>query len=99
MKTTVDIADDLFARARQHADAHGTTLRALVEEGLRQVLAGQGQPAARKPFRMRTFGGPGPDLGLQPPYDRLGLHQAILDDYYTTPEPGDVASYRVHDRD
>lgn len=100
MKTTIDIADDLFARARQHADAHDTTLRALVEEGLRQVLAAQGQPVARKPFRMRTFGpADAKDGWLQPPYDQLGLHQAILDDYYTTPEPGDVAGYRVHDRD
>jgi hypothetical protein len=38
VKTTVDIADPLFERARRAAHDRGTTLRALVEEGLRRVL-------------------------------------------------------------
>lgn len=36
MKTTIDIADRLFAEAE--AARRGTTLRALVEEGLERVL-------------------------------------------------------------
>jgi hypothetical protein len=39
MKTTVDIGDDLFRRAKSLAARQGTTLRALIEEGLRLVLA------------------------------------------------------------
>lgn len=38
MKTTIDIADDLFERAQRLARKQGTTLRALTEEGLRLVL-------------------------------------------------------------
>jgi len=39
MKTTIDIADDVFERAQALAHKQGTTLRALTEEGLRLVLA------------------------------------------------------------
>jgi predicted transcriptional regulator len=38
MKTTIDIADDLFERVQRLAEEQGTTLRALTEEGLRLVL-------------------------------------------------------------
>jgi hypothetical protein len=38
MKTTVDIPDALFARAKKHARRAGRPLRALIEEGLRRVL-------------------------------------------------------------
>ena len=38
MKTTVEISDALFDAAKRHAKERGTTLRALVEEGLRTVL-------------------------------------------------------------
>lgn len=39
MKTTVEIAEDLFVRSREVAQREGTTLRALIEEGLRTALA------------------------------------------------------------
>jgi len=39
MKTTVEIAEDLFARTREVAQREGTTLRNLIEEGLRAALA------------------------------------------------------------
>ena len=39
MKLTVEISEDLFAHAREVAQREGTTLRALVEEGLRAALA------------------------------------------------------------
>ena len=39
MKTTVEIAEDLFARTRGIAEREGTTLRSLIEEGLRAALA------------------------------------------------------------
>ena len=38
MKTTIEISDALFDAAKGHARQRGTTLRALVEEGLRTVL-------------------------------------------------------------
>jgi hypothetical protein len=42
VKTTVDISDAVLDRARRHARKSGTTLRALVEEGLRHVLQNEG---------------------------------------------------------
>ena len=39
MKTTLDIHDELLARAKRHARRTGRPLRAVVEEGLRQVLS------------------------------------------------------------
>jgi Arc/MetJ family transcription regulator len=41
MKTTIEIADALLEAARRRASERGTTLRALVEEGLRSVLEGE----------------------------------------------------------
>ena len=38
MKTTLDIHDELLARAKQHARQTGRPLRAFVEEGLRGIL-------------------------------------------------------------
>ena len=97
MKTTIDINDELFRQVRQHADETGTTFRALVEEGLRQVLDSQRGEVQRPPFRLQVYNPPG-DMGLAPPYDKLGLHQAILDSYpdfdFTEKSVG-----VVHDRD
>jgi len=63
MKTTVEISDALFAEARRLAQREGTTLRALIEEGLRRLL---GERRRRGRFRLRkvSFGGEGlnPDL-------------------------------------
>ena len=38
MKTTLDIQDELLARAKLHARKTGRPLSAIVEEGLRHVL-------------------------------------------------------------
>jgi putative antitoxin of VapBC-like toxin-antitoxin system len=58
MKTTLDIADPLLREARKLAAREGTTLRALVERGLRQVVA---EKARSKTFRLRkaSFKGDG----------------------------------------
>ncbi len=58
MKTTIDLADPLLDEARRLAQREGTTLRALVEQGLRQVLA---QKRRSAPFRLRdaSFAGDG----------------------------------------
>jgi len=63
MKTTVEIAEDLFARTRQVAQREGTTLRALIEEGLRTALAQRGQRAAYHWPDLSVDGeGLGPDI-------------------------------------
>ncbi len=49
VKTTLDIHDDLLLRAKRHARRIGRPLRAVVEEGLRQVLAA---PAAPSRYRL-----------------------------------------------
>ena len=56
MKTTLDIADPLFAEAKRIAARDGDTLRSLVEQGLRKVLAERARKA--KPFKLRdaSFG-------------------------------------------
>ena len=50
VKTTVEIADDLIARGKALATRRNTTLRALIEQGLRQVLSDEQRPAD---FRLR----------------------------------------------
>jgi hypothetical protein len=77
MKTTIDIDDRLLAAAKRHAAAHGTTLKAFVEEALRSRLV----PATRRRERFRL------DLptvaGVAPPSvdvaDRRALYD-LLDD-------------------
>jgi hypothetical protein len=63
MKTTVQIPDNLFEEARRLANEQGTTLKVLVEEGLRRVVS---ERKKRSTFRLRkaTFKGNGlqPDL-------------------------------------
>jgi hypothetical protein len=41
MKTTIEIADDLFERTQELARKEKTTFRALTEEGLRLVVSGK----------------------------------------------------------
>lgn len=38
MKTTIEISDPLFTRARRYAKRQGLTMRAVVEMGLRRVV-------------------------------------------------------------
>jgi hypothetical protein len=55
MKTTVEISDDLLKRSQQLAKREGTTLRAILEDGLRLVLRSR-QARRRTEFRFPTFG-------------------------------------------
>ncbi|EFL23673.1 hypothetical protein SSOG_03387 [Streptomyces himastatinicus ATCC 53653] len=62
MKTTVEISDALLAEARRTAREEGTTLRALIEEGLRSVLTDHTQRSNTFTLPDASVGG----AGLQP---------------------------------
>jgi hypothetical protein len=77
MKTTVEISEHLFTRAREVAQREGTTLRSLIEEGLGAALARREQ---RTPYRW-------PDLsvegdGLVPELEE-GAWEPVRDRIYT----------------
>jgi predicted transcriptional regulator len=48
MKTTIEISDPLLTQAKRLATRRGTTMRALVERGLRHVIAEEGRAAKFK---------------------------------------------------
>ena len=73
MKTTLEIADPLLREARKIATRDNTTLRALVEQGLRQVVA---EKKKEEPFRLRDASFKGD--GLHPDVANLNW-QEILD--------------------
>jgi len=64
MKTTIDIADPILARAKHLAAKHHTTLRAIVEEALRARLALERRPHPRVRLETHTFAGNGLQEGL-----------------------------------
>jgi hypothetical protein len=49
VKTTIEIADDLFERAQALARKEKTTFRALTEQGLRLVLKGKQSGSKKLP--------------------------------------------------
>ena len=53
MKTTVELSDPLFQSAKQLAQESHTTLRALIEEGLRRVLTEQIQKP-KQAFKLKN---------------------------------------------
>ena len=63
MKTTIDLGDSLLAEAKKVAAEENTTLRALVEAGLREVLSKHRKRAA--PFRLRRVTTKGKGLRLE----------------------------------
>jgi len=57
MKTTIEIPDQLFRRAKATAAERGQSLRAFVAEALQEKLSGRsGQPGGEGPRWMRGFG-------------------------------------------
>jgi Arc/MetJ family transcription regulator len=61
MKTTIEIPDSLLEEAKKLATLERTTLKALVSEGLRRIVAERQQKETFK-LRKASFRG----LGLQP---------------------------------
>jgi hypothetical protein len=86
VKTTIEIPDPLFRRAKSRAAERGQTLKQLVTEALREKLAsdsGRGSPA--KPAWMRGFG----ELSrLRRETERI---QARIDEAFEVVEPEDRA--------
>lgn len=69
MRTTVDIADPLLRQAKAEAEREGSTLRNLIEDGLRMVLENR-RAAAGKRFRLRKL--PAQGGGLMPEFQNAG---------------------------
>jgi hypothetical protein len=59
VKTTIDLPDDLAHEAKRIAAQSGTTLRSLVEAGLRAELERRAQPATWSPRSDLGFGSGG----------------------------------------
>jgi hypothetical protein len=79
MKTTVEISDDLYRRAKSTAALQGRRLKDLVEEGLRLIVDGAGKLPSQRRLRARLKRASGivasgiPDLASNPKHlERLG---------------------------
>jgi hypothetical protein len=59
VKTTIEISDDLFARAQRLARKEKTTFRALTEAGLRLVISGKHSLSGKRLPPLVTSGGDG----------------------------------------
>ena len=59
MKTTVELSDATFEEAKRVAAREGTSLRALIEEGLRRVLADRRTRRGGFKLRPASFKGRG----------------------------------------
>lgn len=73
MKTTIEIADAILRRAKAVADKESTTLRALVEEGLRAVLAKRSATQKRVELRPLVLKG----RGLRPEAQGLSWQEVM----------------------
>jgi len=76
MKTTVEISDSLLAQVKRLAASRRTTVRALIEQALRELVR---QRASAPPFRLRpaSFKGKG-----MPPTVREGSWEQVRDLIY-----------------
>jgi hypothetical protein len=81
MKITIQLPDGLVEEARKAAREDRTTLRSLVEAGLREVLA---RRARREPFILRDESVDGE--GLQPEFQGVGW-EGLRTAIYPQPEP------------
>lgn len=72
MKTTVEISDALLDEAKRVAALESSTLRELIEEGLRRSID-ERKRKKRKGFRLRraSYRGKGLQPGVSPEWDRL----------------------------
>ncbi len=73
MKTTLNLDDELLARAKRTAAERGTTLTSVVEEGLRSVL----HAGPRPPFRLHLVTVRGDRPPRVDPADREALFHLL----------------------
>jgi hypothetical protein len=66
MKTTIEVSDTLFRSAKEFAAQSETTLRALIEEGLRRVL-NDSQARAKPAFKLKDASVKGKELLIPDP--------------------------------
>ena len=86
MKTTIEIPDPLFRKAKSKAAERGQTLKDLVTEALQEKLAGgAGKARAGEPEWMRGFG------KLRRLRKETARIQARIDDAFEVVEPEDRA--------
>lgn len=76
-RTTVRLPDELLRRAKKYAVAEGTTVTALMEDGLRYVLNERDLSAKRPRIfpPVDTSGG-----GLKPGYDEVTLAKQLQEE-------------------
>jgi hypothetical protein len=78
MKTTIEISDVVLENAKALAAREGTTVRALVEDALRQLLRGR---RASSGFRLRDASVDGD--GLRPEFQNAGwerIREAVYEE-------------------
>ena len=76
MKTTIELPDDLLERSKAVARRENSTLRALIEEGLRLALRARARRRSA-PFSVQPFKGD----GLMPEFAEAGWEK-IRDEIY-----------------
>ena len=72
MKTTIELPDPLFAQARRYAGAHKMTMKSLIEQGLRKVMA---EKKTEKPFKLRDGSVTG--NGMTPEYQNATWEEKL----------------------
>ena len=84
MKTTIEIPDPVFRRAKAKAAERGQALRAFVTEALQEKLSGRSvRPDADTPPWMRGFG------QLRPLRRETARIQRVIDQEFEVVEPED----------
>jgi len=64
MRTTIDLPDDLLAKAKRFAAESKRPLRAVIEDALRQALGRRRISTRAAPVKLTTFGTSGPQPGV-----------------------------------
>lgn len=64
MRTTVRLDDDLLREAKRYAAEQGTTLTAMLDQALREILARQGREPQLERIPLPSFKGRGLQAGV-----------------------------------